>query len=192
MSKKRKPKNYQPKKKEDKHLLNIKISRFGKVTEVRLVGDNVETGVYSLEEALAEARNQNLDLVEINPKTQPTICKIIDYQKFLYDLKKKQKAQDKKNKQNQVQVKELRFGPNTDEHDYNFKKKHAEKFLTEGNKVKAYVFFKGREMQFKDKGFKLLARLTQDLDEFLDIENAPKLEGRRITTVLKPKKKNKK
>jgi translation initiation factor IF-3 len=128
-----------------------------------------------------------LDLVEISPKADPPVCRIIDYQKFLYQQRKKQKEQ----KQNavQVSVKEVRFGPNTDEHDYNFKQKHAEGFLNNGDKVKAFVFFKGRSILFKEKGEILLLRLAQDLEEVGKVEQMPKLEGKRMTMFLSPKKK---
>ncbi len=133
------------------------------------------------------ADEQELDLVEISPKADPPVCRIIDYQKFLYQQKKKQKEQ--KQKSVQVSVKEVRFGPNTDEHDYQFKLKHAEKFLKEGDKVKAFVFFKGRSILFKDKGEILLLRLAQDLEEIGKVEQMPKLEGKRMTMFLSPKKK---
>ena len=133
------------------------------------------------------ADEQELDLVEISPKADPPVCRIIDYQKFLYQQKKKQKEQ--KQKSVQVAVKEVRFGPNTDEHDYQFKLKHAEKFLKEGDKVKAFVFFKGRSILFKDKGEILLLRLAQDLEEIGKVEQMPKLEGKRMTMFLSPKKK---
>lgn len=133
------------------------------------------------------ADEQELDLVEISPKADPPVCRIIDYQKFLYQQKKKQKEQ--KQKSVQVSVKEVRFGPNTDEHDYQFKLKHAEKFLNEGDKVKAFVFFKGRSILFKDKGEILLLRLAQDLEEVGKVEQMPKLEGKRMTMFLSPRKK---
>jgi translation initiation factor IF-3 len=155
---------------------------------VRIVGDNVdEPGVYPTNEAMKMADEQELDLVEISPKADPPVCRIIDYQKFLYQQKKKQKEQ--KQKSVQVAVKEVRFGPNTDEHDYQFKLKHAEKFLKEGDKVKAFVFFKGRSILFKDKGEILLLRLAQDLEEIGKVEQMPKLEGKRMTMFLSPKKK---
>jgi translation initiation factor IF-3 len=128
-----------------------------------------------------------MDLVEISPKADPPVCRIIDYQKFLYQQKKKQKEQ--KQKSVQVSVKEVRFGPNTDEHDYNFKLKHAEKFLQDGDKVKAFVFFKGRSILFKEKGEILLLRLAQDLEEVGKVEQLPRLEGKRMTMFLSPKKK---
>jgi translation initiation factor IF-3 len=153
-----------------------------------VVGDNIdEPGVYPTNEALKLADEMELDLVEISPKADPPVCRIIDYQKFLYQQKKKQKEQ--KQKSVQVSVKEVRFGPNTDEHDYNFKLKHAEKFLKEGDKVKAFVFFKGRSILFKEKGEILLLRLAQDLEEVGKVEQMPRLEGKRMTMFLSPKKK---
>jgi translation initiation factor IF-3 len=153
-----------------------------------VVGDNIdEPGVYPTNEALKLADEMELDLVEISPKADPPVCRIIDYQKFLYQQKKKQKEQ--KQKSVQVSVKEVRFGPNTDEHDYNFKLKHAEKFLNEGDKVKAFVFFKGRSILFKEKGEILLLRLAQDLEEVGKVEQMPRLEGKRMTMFLSPKKK---
>ena len=144
---------------EDKHRINRKITS----EELRLVGDNVEVGVYSLSKALAIANDQGLDLVEISPKAVPPVCKVMDYKKFLYEQKKREKTL--KSKAAKVVVKEIRFGPNTDDHDYNFKKKHAEKFLKEGAKLKAFVFFKGRSIIFKEQGQILLLRLAQDLEE---------------------------
>ena len=142
---------------EDKHRINRKITS----EELRLVGDNVEIGVYKLSAALALANEQGLDLVEISPKAVPPVCKVMDYKKFLYEQKKREKVL--KSKAAKVVVKEIRFGPNTDDHDYNFKKKHAEKFLNEGAKLKAFVFFKGRSIIFKEQGQILLLRLAQDL-----------------------------
>ena len=133
------------------------------------------------------AEDQNLDLVEISAKTDPPICKILDYKKFLYDQKKKQK--EIKAKTTKVSIKEIRFGPNTDEHDYDFKKKHAIKFLEEGSKLKAYVFFKGRSILFKEQGQILLLRLATDLEEFGSVEQMPKLEGKRMIMFFAPKKK---
>lgn len=133
------------------------------------------------------AREQGLDLVEISPNAKPPVCKIIDYQKFLYIQKKKQK--ELKSRQSKVVVKEIRFGPNTDEHDYEFKLKHAEKFITEGSKVKAYVFFKGRTILFKDKGEILLLKMAQALEEIATVESMPKMEGKRMIMMLAPKKK---
>jgi len=152
-----------------------------------LVGENVEQGVYPTRQALSMADDQGLDLVEISPKADPPVCKIIDYKKFLYDQKKKQK--EMKSKAQKVVVKEIRFGPNTDDHDFNFKLNHAEKFLEEGAKVKAYVFFKGRSILFKDKGEILLLRLAQSLEEIATVESMPKLEGKRMIMMIAPKKK---
>ncbi|URW81017.1 translation initiation factor IF-3 [Xiashengella succiniciproducens] len=146
-------------------------------------------GVYPISEALKLADELELDLVEISPKADPPVCKILDYQKFLYQQKKKQK--EMKQKTIQVTVKEIRFGPNTDDHDYNFKLRHAEKFLNEGSKVKAYVFFKGRSILFKEKGEILLLRFAQDLEEIGKVEQMPKLEGKRMTMFLTPKPKKK-
>jgi len=151
-----------------------------------LVGDNVQQGIYSIEEALKIADEQNLDLVEISPKADPPVCKIIDYQKFLYQLKKREKEQ--KAKTARVIVKEIRFGPQTDDHDYNFKLKHAQEFLKDGCKVKAYVFFKGRSILFKEQGEVLLLRFANDLEDYAKVEHLPELEGKRMTIVLSPKK----
>ena len=167
---------------EDKHRINRKINS----EELRLVGDNVEIGVYKLSQALAIANEQNLDLVEISPKAVPPVCKVMDYKKFLYEQKKREKAL--KSKAAKVVVKEIRFGPNTDDHDYNFKKKHAEKFLNEGAKLKAFVFFKGRSIIFKEKGQILLLRLAQDLEKIGKVEQMPKLEGKRMIMFIQPKK----
>ncbi len=152
-----------------------------------MVGDNVEIGVYPLSKALAIAKEQELDLVEISPKAKPPVCKVIDYKKFLYNQKKREKAQ--KAKAAKVVVKEIRFGPNTDDHDYEFKKNHAIKFLKDGAKLKAYVFFKGRSIIFKDQGEILLLRLAQDLEEYGKLEQMPKLMGKRMTIFIQPKKK---
>ena len=156
------------------------------VREVRLVGDNVEQGVYSYQEAIHIADDQNLDLVEISPNAEPPVCRIVDYQKFLYAKKKKEK--EAKANQKKMEVKEIRFGPQTDDHDYNFKLKHAQGFLKEGNKVKAYVFFRGRSIVFKEQGELLLARFAEDLAEFGRPEAVPKLEGKRMILFLSPKK----
>jgi translation initiation factor IF-3 len=152
-----------------------------------LVGDNVEVGVYSLNKALAIARELELDLVEISPNATPPVCKILEYKKFLYEQKKRDKAL--KSKATKVIIKEIRFGPQTDEHDYEFKKKHAEKFLKEGAKLKAFVFFKGRSIVFKEQGQILLLRLAQDLEDLGKVEQLPKLEGKRMTMFISPKKK---
>ncbi|MBB1139042.1 translation initiation factor IF-3 [Myroides sp. DF42-4-2] len=171
--------------KKDLHRVNNAI----RVPEVRLVGDNVETGVYKLADALRLAEEQELDLVEISPNAEPPVCKVIDYKKFLYEQKKREKML--KAKSTQITVKEIRFGPQTDEHDYEFKKKNAEKFLKEGAKLKAFVFFKGRSIIYKDQGQILLLRLAQDLEEFGKVESMPVLEGKRMTMFIAPKKKTK-
>ena len=147
-------------------------------------------GVYPLREALKIAEEQGLDLAEISPKADPPVCKVLDYKKFLYDQKKKEKAI--KAKTQKVTLKEIRFGPNTDDHDYEFKKKHAMNFLKEGNKLKAYVFFKGRSIIFKDQGQILLLRLAQDLEEYGKVEQMPKLEGKKMIMLMSPKSQKKK
>lgn len=154
--------------------------------EVRVVGENIEVGVYPIRKALAIAEEQGLDLVEISPKAVPPVCKVIDYKKFLYEQKKRDKAL--KSKATKVVVKEIRFGPQTDEHDYEFKKKHAIKFLQDGAKLKAYVFFKGRSIIFKDQGQILLLKLAQELEEYGKVEQMPKLEGKRMIMFIAPKK----
>jgi translation initiation factor IF-3 len=169
---------------EDQHRIN---GRIRDVDEVRLVGDNVEIGVYPIRKAMDIAKEQELDLVEISPKAVPPVCKVIDYKKFLYEQKKREKAL--KSKATKVTVKEIRFGPQTDEHDYEFKKKHAIKFLKEGAKLKAFVFFKGRSIIFKDQGQILLLRLAQELEEYGKVEQMPKLEGKRMIMFIAPKKK---
>ncbi|WP_438989677.1 translation initiation factor IF-3 [Polaribacter sp.] len=169
--------------KEDQHRINEKIKY---VDEVRLVGDNVEIGVYPLEKAKDLAKEQELDLVEISPKAKPPVCKIIDYKKFLYEQKKREKAL--KTKATKVTIKEIRFGPQTDEHDYEFKKKHAIKFLQDGAKLKAFVFFKGRSIIFKEQGQILLLKLAQELEEYGKVEQLPKLEGKRMIMFIAPKK----
>jgi len=152
-----------------------------------LVGENVELGVYSKSKALILADEQGLDLVEISPKAKPPVCKIVDYKKFLYEQKKREKVI--KSKTTKVVIKEIRFGPQTDNHDYEFKKKHSEKFLKEGAKLKAFVFFKGRSIIYKDQGEILLLRLAQDLEEIGKVEQMPKLEGKRMIMFIAPKKK---
>lgn len=142
-------------------------------------------GVYPIAKALAKARELELDLVEISPKADPPVCKIIDYKKFLYEQKKRDKAI--KAKASKVVVKEIRFGPQTDDHDYEFKKRHAEKFLKDGAKLKAYVFFKGRSIVYKDQGEILLLKLAQELEEWGKVEQMPKLEGKRMTMFIAPK-----
>lgn len=155
---------------------------------MRVVGDNIQVPtVVSLKEALAMADEQGLDLVEISPKADPPVCRIVDYSKFLYQQKKK--AKELKAKAVKVVIKEIRFGPNTDDHDYNFKLKHAENFLKDGDKVKAYVFFRGRQIVFKDQGEILLLRFATDLEEWGKVEQMPKLEGKRMIMILAPKPK---
>ena len=165
------------------NLINEQI----RAREVRLVGDNVETGIYPLQKAMDIAEELELDLVEISPNAEPPVCKILDYQKYLYQQKKKQK--EIKAKATKVVIKEIRFGPQTDDHDYNFKLKHAQSFLQEGSKVKAYVFFKGRSILFKEQGEVLLLRFANDLEDFGKVEQMPVLEGKRMILMLAPKKK---
>lgn len=153
---------------------------------MRLVGENVEIGVYPIKRALEIAEEQGLDLVEISPNANPPVAKVMDYKKFLYEQKKREKVL--KAKATKVVVKEIRFGPQTDDHDYEFKKKNAEKFLKDGAKLKAFVFFKGRSIVFKDQGQILLLRLAQDLEEVGKVEQMPKLEGKRMTMFMSPKK----
>ena len=152
-----------------------------------MVGEGGEPNIVSLDEALKIARNLNLDLVEISPKAEPPVCKVIDYKKFIYDQKKKQKAI--KSKAQKVVIKELRFGPNTGEHDFDFKLKHAKSFLDDGAKVKAFVFFRGRSIIFKDKGQILLLRLAQALEDIGVVETMPKLDGKKMIMIIAPKKK---
>jgi translation initiation factor IF-3 len=161
-----------------------------RVPQVRLVGDNVEVGVYSIQEAIKMAQEQQLDLVEISPNADPPVCKIIDYNKFLYEKKKKEKEMKAKSKASEV--KEIRFTPNTDDHDFDFKAKHAEKFLKEGNKVKAYVQFKGRAIQFKERGELLLLKFAERLNDSGVLEGMPKMEGKRMLAIWAPKSQKKK
>ncbi len=171
--------------KEDLHKINEKIT----APEVRLVGDNVEMGVYAFEKALEMAYDQGLDLVEISPNATPPVCKVIDYKKFLYEQKKKQK-EIKANSVKQ-EIKEIRFGPNTDEHDINFKLKHAISFLEDGNKVRAYVFFRGRTIVFIERGIDLLMKFANQLveDGHAKLEMEPKREGKKVVILLSPKNK---
>ncbi len=168
---------------EDQHRINGKIT----ARKVRLIADDLPAEVRSIEEALQLAEERSLDLVEIAPNADPPVVKIIDYRKFLYDQKKKQK--ELKSKQQKVVVKEIRFGPNTDEHDFEFKLNHARKFLEEGSKVKAYVFFKGRTIVFKERGEVLLLKFANELADLGALEQLPKLEGKRMIMMLNPKKK---
>lgn len=163
-----------------------KINEQIRAREVRLVGDNVEQGVYSIQEARRIADEQELDLVEISPNAEPPVCKILDYQKYLYQ--KRKKAKEQKAKQAKIVVKEVRFGPQTDDHDYEFKLRHAKGFLEEGNKVKAYVFFRGRSIVFKDQGELLLLRFAQDLEEYGKVDQMPTLEGKRMIMMFSPLK----
>ena len=167
-----------------------RINNFIRAPQVRLVGDNVEVGVYPTQEALRMAQAQQLDLVEISPNADPPVCKIIDYNKFLYDKKKKEKEMKSKSKASEV--KEIRFTPGTDDHDFDFKAKHAEKFLKDGNKVKAYVQFKGRAIQFKERGELVLLKFAERLADVGLPEGLPKLEGKRMLMMLAPKSQKKK
>lgn len=172
-----------PRVKEELHAINEKI----RARSVRVVGEGIEPGVYPIEKALEMAREQGVDLVEIAPQAEPPVCKIVDYKKFLYEQKKKQK--ELKAKASKVVIKEIRFGPHTDDHDFNFKKNHAIKFLQDGAKVKAYVFFKGRSILFKEQGEILLLKFAQELEEWGKAEQLPLLEGKRMIMVIAPKKK---
>ena len=181
--------NFNPrfrKEQQQEHRTNHMI----RVPQVRLVGDNVEVGVYSTQEALKMAQDQQLDLVEISPNADPPVCKIIDYNKFLYEKKKKEKEMKAKSKASEV--KEIRFTPNTDDPDFDFKAKHAEKFLKEGNKVKAYVQFKGRAIQFKERGELLLLKFAERLNDSGVLEGMPKMEGKRMLAIWAPKSQKKK
>jgi len=166
----------------DPYVINEHI----RAREVRLVGDNVEQGIYPIDKALRLAEKMELDLIEISPNAEPPVCRILDYQKFLYQQKKRQKEQ--KQKAAKVVVKEIRFGPQTDDHDYNFKLKHAISFLKEGSKVKAYVFFRGRSILFKEQGEVLLLRFANDLEEYGKEEMMPVLEGKRMIIMVSPLK----
>lgn len=168
---------------EDQHRINRRIL----AKEVRLVGENIEQGIYSLDEALRLAEEQEVDLVEISPNADPPVCRVVDYNKFLYSQKKKDK--ELKAKQLKVVIKEIRFGPNTDDHDFDFKLNHARKFLEEGAKVKAYVFFKGRSIVFKERGEILLLKFAQELEDVAAVEQMPRLEGKRMIMMFNPKKK---
>lgn len=172
-----------PVKREAEH----KINQYIRALNVRVVGENIEPGVYSIEEARKMAEEAELDLVEISPNADPPVCRLIDYNKFLYEKKKKEKDQKAKSKQSEV--KEIRFTPNTDDHDFDFKAKHAEKFLQDGNKVKCFVQFKGRSILFQDRGQLLLLKFAERLAEFGSLESMPKMEGRRMLAMLSPKKK---
>jgi len=170
-----------PRQQEAEHRINERI----RVPEVRLVGDNVEMGIYPIAEARRIAEDLGLDLVEISPNAVPPVCRAVEYKKFLYEKKRKEKEMKSNSKQNEV--KEIRFTPETDEHDFNFKAKHAERFLQEGNKVKAYVQFRGRAIMFKDRGELLLLKFAERLGEVGSLENMPKMEGRRMLAIFTPK-----
>jgi translation initiation factor IF-3 len=172
--------------KKDNLKNQYRINERIRAKEVRLVGDNMEQGVYPLSRALEIAKAQNLDLIEISPSAVPPVCRILDYQKFIYQQKKRQKEQ--KAKSVKIVVKEIRFGPQTDDHDYNFKLKHARNFLEEGAKVKAYVFFRGRSILFKEQGEVLLLRFANDLEDCAKVEQLPALEGKKMIIMLAPKK----
>ncbi len=173
---------YQPRvQQEEPYRINERI----RVPQIRLVGENIAPGIFDISTALQLAKEQGLDLVEISPNAVPPVCKIIDYSKFKYEQKKKQK-EIKANAQ-KVVLKEIRFSPTTDDHDYDFKLKHATNFLKEGAKVKAYVQFSGREIVFKDQGYKLLAKFAAALDEYGKIEMEARLEGKRMSVILTPK-----
>ncbi|PKR80970.1 translation initiation factor IF-3 [Brumimicrobium salinarum] len=179
----RKPRRkFKPRQKEDPNRINDRI----RVPQIRLVGDGMEPQIMDTKDALKLADEQDLDLVEISPKAKPPVCKIMDYKKFLYNQKKKEK--ELKAKQSKVTIKEIRFGPNTEEHDFNFKLDHAKKFLKDGAKVKAFVFFRGRTIVFKDRGEILLLRFAQELSDYGTLEVMPKLEGKRMTIIINPKK----
>ena len=165
------------------HRINEQI----RVREVRVVGDEIESKVMPTRDALKLAEELGVDLVEISPTAVPPVCRLIDYSKFLYQLKKK--AKEQKAKQVKMEIKEIRFGPQTDDHDYNFKLKHAIGFLEDGDKVRAYVFFRGRSILFKDQGEVLLLRFANDLEEYGKVESMPKLEGKRMTIFIAPKSK---
>ncbi|MBP7931181.1 MAG: translation initiation factor IF-3 [Chitinophagaceae bacterium] len=167
-----------------------RINHFIRVPQVRLVGDNVTMGVYSTQDALKMAQQLELDLVEISPQADPPVCKIIDYNKFLYDKKRKEKEMKAKSKS--AELKEIRFTPGTDDHDFDFKARHAESFLKEGNKVKAYVQFKGRAIMFKERGELVLLKFAERLAEVGQVEGLPKLEGKRMLMVIAPKTAKKK
>ena len=184
MQKRTKGKPYfKPRVVQNEHRLNEEIT----ATEVRVIGENIEPGVYPTAQALRMAQEKEVDLVEISPNATPPVCRLIDYKKFLYEKKKKEKEQKLKAKQSEV--KEIRFTPNTDEHDFDFKAKHAEKFLQEGNKVKCYVQFKGRAIMFQERGELLLLKFAERMSEYGALESMPKMEGKRMLAIFTPKKK---
>ncbi len=171
-----------PKSNEPRHRINEKI----RVPKVRIVGEEVEQGIYDIEKARELADEMGMDLIEIVPNAEPPVCRIMDYSKFKYEQKKKQK--ELKAKQQKTVIKEIRFGPQTDEHDFNFKMKHAANFLKEGSKVKAFVQFVGRQIVFKNQGFELLLKLITELEDIGKPEAEPKLEGKRLSVIISPKK----
>ncbi len=172
--------------KKDNFKQQYRVNEQIRVREVRIVGDGIESAVVPTYKALQIAEQKGVDLVEISPNAQPPVCRLIDYSKFIYQQKKHQK--EMKAKQVKVEVKEIRFGPQTDDHDYNFKLKHARGFLADGDKVKAYVFFKGRSILFKEQGEVLLLRFAQDLEDYGKVEQMPQLEGKRMIMFIGPKK----
>ena len=172
--------------KNDKTKLYYRVNEQIRSREVRIVGDDIESSVMPTHKALQMAEQRGVDLVEISPNAVPPVCRLIDYSKFLYQQKKRQK--ELKAKQVKIEVKEIRFGPQTDDHDYNFKLKHAKEFLSEGDKVKAYVFFRGRSILFKEQGEVLLLRFANDLEEYGKVEQMPVLEGKRMIIFIAPKK----
>jgi translation initiation factor IF-3 len=174
---------FRPRQVQREHRLNEEIT----APEVRLVGDDIEPAIYPIAKALRMAQEREVDLVEISPNAVPPVCRLIDYKKFLYEKKKKDKEQKAKSKQSEV--KEIRFTPNTDDHDFDFKAKHAEKFLQEGDKVKCYVQFKGRAIMFQERGELLLLKFAERLNEVGSLESMPKMEGRRMIAIFTPKKK---
>lgn len=180
---KRKPYQRGPIKKVNEHRLNREIT----ATHVRITGDNVESEVIEIEKALAMAEELEVDLVEISPNANPPVARLVDYNKFLYEKKKRDKEQKAKSKQSEI--KEIRFTPNTDDHDFEFKAKHAIKFLQDGDKVKCFVQFKGRGILFQDRGELLLLRFAEKLAEYGSLESMPKLEGKRMLVIFTPKKK---
>lgn len=172
--------------KKDNIKSQYRINEQIRVREVRIVGDDIESTVMNTRDAIRLAEQKGVDLVEISPNAEPPVCRLIDYSKFLYQQKKRQK--EMKAKQVKIEVKEIRFGPQTDDHDYNFKLKHAMGFLADGDKVKAYVFFRGRSILFKEQGEVLLLRFAQDLEEYGKVDSMPVLEGKRMTMFISPKK----
>lgn len=168
--------------------INHEISQKGVVSEVRIIGSFNYDGIHDLSSAIRFAEDTGVDLIEINESSNPPVCKLMDYNKFLYEQKKKKKELEKNSKKNEMEIKELRFGPNTDTHDFDFKKKHAENFLNNGDKVKAVVIFHGREMNFKDKGEIMLLKLAEELTQVGLVESMPKFEGNKMIMFIKPKK----